>query len=215
MRLVVTVGMSRYPFDRLLAGVAPVCREHQVFAQTGASRLSLPCESKPFVPYPELVELLATADVVVCHAGNVVRLIERLPKIPIVAARSSAFGEAANDHQVEFLRREAARNAVVPLWDTDELAELVNAHAPLERQLLRTRDLPAPTPSHIVAETLDALLTSLDTKRTLSPARSQHGSRRTDPSTRAVTPVEPRGDAQNRPLRISYARLAQQIRRQQ
>ena len=103
MNVVVTVGMGRFPFDRLLRAVVPLCLEHDVFAQTGTSRVVLPCEHADYITYPELLKRLETADVVVTHAGNTVRLVQRLGKIPIAVARRADLGEMANDHQVEYL----------------------------------------------------------------------------------------------------------------
>ena len=107
MDIVVTVGMGRWPFDRLVNAAVPLCSDNRVFIQTGASRLRPPCDHVPYVPYPELMRRIEAADVVVTHAGNTVRLAQRMGKIPVAVARTSALGEMANDHQVEYLREEA------------------------------------------------------------------------------------------------------------
>jgi hypothetical protein len=36
-RVLVTVGMGPWPFDRLIEAITPLCAEHEVFAQTGTS----------------------------------------------------------------------------------------------------------------------------------------------------------------------------------
>jgi len=54
MEVLVTVGMSAWPFDRLIRAILPLCAEHHVFAQTGTSKIIPPCPHAPFVPYAEL-----------------------------------------------------------------------------------------------------------------------------------------------------------------
>src|ERR1041384_4651503 len=87
--VVVTVGMGPWPFDRLLEAVRSLCNRYDVFAQTGTSAVDLPCESAPFVTPDELTRRLASADVVITHAGNSVRLAQRLGRAPIAVAREA------------------------------------------------------------------------------------------------------------------------------
>ena len=141
-RVVLTVGMSTWPFDRLVRAVAGLCTEYDVFAQIGPSAAPPPCPHAPFVPLAELVPLLRDADVVVTHAGNTVRLVQRMDKVPVAVAREAARGEAANDHQVTYLRREERCGRVVPVWDTGRLAAAVGGHQAAQDRLLRERPLP-------------------------------------------------------------------------
>jgi ubiquinone/menaquinone biosynthesis C-methylase UbiE/UDP-N-acetylglucosamine transferase subunit ALG13 len=161
MRIFVTVGMSRFPFDRLLSAVAPLCAEHDVFAQTGPSRVSLQCETMPFLSFEGLIARLACADVIICHAGNVVRVAQRQEKVPLAAARHASRGEAANDHQVEFLQSEKAAGSVVAIDDMERLPELVASHAADEARILRERSLTPPTDGAVVARVLDEIATEV------------------------------------------------------
>jgi ubiquinone/menaquinone biosynthesis C-methylase UbiE/UDP-N-acetylglucosamine transferase subunit ALG13 len=161
MRIFVTVGMSRFPFDRLLAAVAPLCAEHEVFAQTGPSRVSLQCETMPFLSFEGLIARLACADVIICHAGNVVRVAQRQEKVPLAAARHASRAEAANDHQVEFLKWEKAAGSVVAIDDMERLPELVASHAAAEARILRERSLSPPTDGAVVARVLDEVATDV------------------------------------------------------
>jgi SAM-dependent methyltransferase/UDP-N-acetylglucosamine transferase subunit ALG13 len=156
MDVVVTVGMGRWPFDRLLGAVLPLCSDHRVFAQTGTSQLRLPCEHAPYVPYPELLDRIGAADVVVTHAGNTVRLVQRMGKVPVAVARTSALGEMANDHQVDYLRDEQRHGRVVAVWDVDQLPEAVQEHPDAEARLA-ARPLPPPADPAAVADRLDEL----------------------------------------------------------
>lgn len=144
--MVVTVGMGRWPFDRLLRATAPLTAHHDVFVQRGTSDVHLECPSPRTVTPSELHRRMSEADVVVTHAGNTVRLVQRLGKVPICVAREAARGEMGNDHQVWFLRREQERARVIGLWgDLDDLPEAVLRHPSVERELLDARPL-APLP---------------------------------------------------------------------
>src|ERR1700744_549336 len=155
MEILVTVGMSPWPFDRLIRAIKPLCAEHHVFAQTGTSRIVPPCPHAPFVPHAELIERIRTADVVITHAGNTVRLVQRAGKVPIAVART-ARGEMANDHQVEYLHHEAQEGRVVAQWDLDALPQAVAGHRAVEAQLIAERKLDEPAPAAQISAMLDA-----------------------------------------------------------
>ena len=156
-RILVTVGMGPWPFDRLVRATAPLCARHEVFAQTGTSAVQLPCPHRAFISFDELQERVQTADVIVTHAGNTVRLVQRQHKVPVAVARQAALGEMGNDHQVRYLRLEELAGPVVAVWDVNELPQAVSAHRDEQARLLRERPVPpVATPDHII-ETLDSL----------------------------------------------------------
>jgi SAM-dependent methyltransferase len=155
MDVLVTVGMGAWPFDRLIRAIIPLCAEHSVFAQTGTSKVVPPCPHAPFVPYADLIERIRVADVVVTHAGNTVRLVQRAGKVPIAVARTAP-GEMANDHQVEYLRHEAREGRVVAQWDLDLLPQAVTEHRAVEARLIAERQLKQPVAAAQVAAVLDA-----------------------------------------------------------
>jgi len=141
MDIFVTVGMSSWPFDRLLSSIGALCDSHNVFAQVGVSEVQLPCPTSPFLPYPDLLNRIEKADIVITHAGNTVRLVQRLQKVPIAMARERAWGEMANDHQVKYLRYEELHGRVVGLWHGADLPMLVENHHETESRMLTTREL--------------------------------------------------------------------------
>lgn len=144
-RIVVTVGMGRWPFDRLLRAVAPLAADSDLFVQRGTSDVPINAPSPRFVAPDELRERMADADVVICHAGNTVRLVQRLGKVPICVAREAARGEMANDHQVRYLRIESQRGRAVGLWgDLADMVPAVERHGRIQAELLANRPLSAP-----------------------------------------------------------------------
>lgn len=128
MKIFVTVGMSQWPFDRLMQAVSMVTADHDVFVQSGMSQYPLSCESRDFIGYSEVLENIKEADLVICHAGNSVRLVQRVNKLPIAMARQKDFGEMKNNHQVDYLRFEEQRNLVLGLWEIHHLPYLIAKH---------------------------------------------------------------------------------------
>jgi 2-polyprenyl-3-methyl-5-hydroxy-6-metoxy-1,4-benzoquinol methylase len=167
MRVVVTVGMSRWPFDRLVRAADGLHPMHDVFVQTGNASVSPTCPHCRFLPFSQLQERLQAADVVVTHGGNTVRLVQRLGKVPIAVARESSRGEMSNDHQVEFLQHEAGQGRVISVWNVEELSAAVESHPLREAEILRTRRAPNPLSSAEIAARLDGVLVAL----TQSPFR--------------------------------------------
>lgn len=164
-RILVTVGMGPWPFDRLIGAIAPLCPDHEVFAQTGTATVRPPCPHRPFVSFGELQERIGAADVVITHAGNTVRLVQRARRVPIAVARQAGLGEMGNDHQVRYLRMEEVNGPVMAVWDVAWLPEAVAAHGVQQAQLLRERPVAsAATPGHII-EILDSLCARLARSR--------------------------------------------------
>jgi UDP-N-acetylglucosamine transferase subunit ALG13 len=160
-RVLVTVGMGHWPFDRLMRAVSAICDDHEVFAQTGASSVIPPCPHASFVSFGELQDHIAAADVIITHAGNTVRLVQRAHKVPIAVARRAALGEMANDHQVAYLRLEERAGPVVAVWDVRKLPQAVSVHHGEQYRLLRDRPLPPPAASGHIIQTLDSLCARL------------------------------------------------------
>lgn len=158
--LLVTVGMSPYPFDRLIAAIEGLERDYDVFAQIGTATVRPSCPHARFLAYPELRARLERADVVVTHAGNTVRLAQRAGKVPVVIAREARHGEMANDHQVHYLRGEQRRGRVIAVWDVADLPTAVRRHAGAEGRSAHA-DLAAPISGQELAERLDGLCAAL------------------------------------------------------
>ncbi|HEX7873852.1 MAG TPA: hypothetical protein VF475_13135 [Sphingobium sp.] len=125
LNIVVTVGMGPWPFDRLMHGVAPLCDAHDIFVQSGTSTIVLACEVRDFVPFDELQRRMHAADIIITHAGNSVRLAQRMDKLPLAMAREKRFGEMGNDHQVAYLRHEEALGRVAAAWTPEAVSALV------------------------------------------------------------------------------------------
>lgn len=116
--ILVAVGSSQIPFDRLLQAVDGLTPGERLVVQHGPSPIR-PAGARcvPFVPMDELAQLMRDARIVVTHAGvGSILLALSNGKRPIVVPRRRAFGETVDDHQVDCARR-FARGGLVTLVD--------------------------------------------------------------------------------------------------
>lgn len=167
--ILVTVGMGPWPFDRLLEALPELAADHDVFAQTGTSTVDPGCPHAAFISYQELMDRIAAADIVITHAGNTVRLVQRAGGVPIAVAREHARGEMGNDHQVAYLHQEEEHGRVIAVWDVGALADAVAKHPTDAQRVLAERRLAARAEPDQVADLLDDTVARL-TGRAHRPA---------------------------------------------
>ncbi len=174
LNIFVTVGMSQFPFDRLMGALESIVDDHSVFAQIGASNIEPRCEFARYIDPDELELRISQADVIITHAGNTVRQVQRWGKAPIVVPRREALGEMSNDHQKRFVEFEAHKAPMVVLDDDLQgLSEAVSAHAQREARLLEERVVPPATQ----ADDFDGLLRPVITDTSANPL-ANHPTRR-------------------------------------
>lgn len=106
LRIVVSLGTHRFPFDRLLRGLAGALRpDDQVLVQHGATPpVPLPGDVRyvPSLPVDELDAELRAADVVVAHAGTGIALSSLAAgSAPVLVPRRGHAGEHVDDHQAD------------------------------------------------------------------------------------------------------------------
>jgi UDP-N-acetylglucosamine transferase subunit ALG13 len=126
--ILVTIGTSD-PFDRLLAAVEGLPPGEEVVAQCGNSTVR-PRNARcvTFLPFDELTKLVAETRVVIMHAGaGSVLTALAAGRRPIAVPRMRRYGEAVDDHQVEFGRSLAAAGLVTMVEDPADLAQAVAA----------------------------------------------------------------------------------------
>ncbi len=146
LNILVTVGMSDFPFDRLIRAIDPILDHHDVFAQIGTASVEPRCEFSRHVSPDDLELRISQADVIITHAGNTVRQVQRWGKAPIVVARREHHGEMSNDHQKRFVDFEDGRTPMVVLdEDLSGLAATVEAHPTVEPELLGATSVPERT----------------------------------------------------------------------
>ena len=125
--ILVTVGVSNLPFDRLLRAVDQL--DGEVIVQRGASRVRPRAAScVDYLPYAEFADCVMKSRVVVCHAGiGSVGLCLSSGVHPVVVPRLRRFGEAVDDHQLVFARRLGELGLATAVEDVAGLPEAVRA----------------------------------------------------------------------------------------
>ncbi len=134
----VTVGTNEARFDRLLRALEDLPAGTDLFVQHGPSPIRpAGATCTDYIGFDEMVEKMRQAQAVVTHAGVGSVLTALLNGTrPIVVPRLRRFGEAVDDHQLEFGRRASEAGFVTLVEDTDTLL------AAIERQ----QESPPPPP---------------------------------------------------------------------
>lgn len=128
-----TVGSTQIRFARLIRALEALPAE-QLYVQHG------PVEPPPgahrataFMQFPEVIESMERADVVVCHAGaGSILCALRAGHTPVVVPRLKRFQETVDDHQVELGRALATAGKAICVEDLSQLPASV-AGAPPRR----------------------------------------------------------------------------------
>jgi UDP-N-acetylglucosamine--N-acetylmuramyl-(pentapeptide) pyrophosphoryl-undecaprenol N-acetylglucosamine transferase len=132
-RAVVTLGSVEQSFRRLLDHLVPLLPANaEVLWQTGHTPTDgLGIEVRAFLPAAELAGAMATADVVVAHAGCGSALgALNAGKLPILVPRDAARGELVDGHQIELASWLAGRGlALHRSPESLSLADLEHAAA--------------------------------------------------------------------------------------
>jgi UDP-N-acetylglucosamine transferase subunit ALG13 len=122
-----TVGTHHQPFDRLLRALAELEVDDLVVQHGTGSAPAGVARAEAFMPFDEIVGCLRRAEKVITHAGvGSILCATREGHTPLVVPRRHELGEHVDEHQAELTRALAAKGAVVPVWDTAELAELLD-----------------------------------------------------------------------------------------
>jgi UDP-N-acetylglucosamine transferase subunit ALG13 len=125
--ILVTVGTNEARFDRLLQAIEALPSGTEIVVQHGPSRIR-PSGARCFdyLDFDDLVRLIRRASVVVTHAG-VGSIMTALAngRRPVVVPRLVRFGEAVDDHQLDFARRAAQAGLVHLVEDPEDLLAAV------------------------------------------------------------------------------------------
>lgn len=134
--ILITVGLEKYPFDRLLRRmdewVDGAAIREPVFAQFGHSTYRpRHFDSCQFLPFDEMRRRIASADRVICHAGvGTILLSLRLGKHPFVVPRHAAFGEHVDDHQLDLCSRLDQSKRITVVNQLHEMPDLLEQAPP-------------------------------------------------------------------------------------
>lgn len=125
--ILVTVGTNEARFDRLLRALETLPPDTELVVQHGPSGIR-PNRARCFdyLEFDELVRQIERSSVVITHAGvgSVMTALAN-GRRPVVVPRLARFGEAVDDHQLEFGRRAAEAGLVRLVENPNDLAAAV------------------------------------------------------------------------------------------
>jgi beta-1,4-N-acetylglucosaminyltransferase len=128
-----TVGSTQIPFARLIRALDRLPGEALSVQHGPVPPPSAAAEMRDFMEFPEVVQRMEGADVVVCHAGaGSILCALRAGHTPVVVPRLKRYGETVDDHQLELARALAGEGRVIAVEQLERLPDAV-ASAPPRR----------------------------------------------------------------------------------
>jgi beta-1,4-N-acetylglucosaminyltransferase len=136
-----TVGSTQIPFERFVRALEALPGEQLLVQHGPVEPPAGAAQTNAFMQFPQMIESMEAADVVVCHAGaGSILCALRAGHTPVVVPRLKRFQETVDDHQVEFSRALAADGKVIAVENLDDLATAVKS-APTRASARERSDL--------------------------------------------------------------------------
>jgi beta-1,4-N-acetylglucosaminyltransferase len=136
-----TVGSTQIPFERFVRALEALPGEQLLVQHGPVEPPAGAAQTNAFMQFPQMIESMEAADVVVCHAGaGSILCALRAGHTPVVVPRLKRFQETVDDHQVEFSRALAADGKVIAVENLDYLATAVKS-APTRASARERSDL--------------------------------------------------------------------------
>ncbi len=128
--ILLSLGTHQQPFARALDLVKPIAEQgSELLIQHGSTpaREEMPNASwVKYMPYADVVEIMARVDSVICHAGvGTIMTALKAGHRPVVIPREARFGEHVDDHQLDIATRFAERGLVHRVSDETDLRPLL------------------------------------------------------------------------------------------
>ncbi|MDK2836727.1 MAG: hypothetical protein PWP21_1504 [Thermosediminibacterales bacterium] len=124
-----TVGTHEQQFNRLVKKVDDIAGKYHLegVIQIGYSTV-IPqyCKYKKLMGYEEILENMRKAKIVITHGGpaSIIQVLQ-MGKVPVVVPRQKRFKEHVDDHQVKFCQKAAEFLSIIPVYEIDELENIV------------------------------------------------------------------------------------------
>ncbi len=136
-----TVGSTQIPFMRLIRALDRLPGEELLVQHGPVPPPPAAAEALDFMEFPQVIERMERADVVVCHAGaGSILCAFRAGHTPVVVPRLKRYRETVDDHQLELARALAGEGRVIAVEDLERLPEAI-ASAPPRRPPEATDEL--------------------------------------------------------------------------
>lgn len=129
-RILASVGTFHLRFDRMVDWIEAWHmhnQDAQVVLQHGVSRTMDHAQNHIMMPPAQLLHLMRVSDVVILQGGAGGIMDARVAlRVPIVIARTAAFGEMVDDHQVSFMTRLDASGHIHLARSQEHLSHLID-----------------------------------------------------------------------------------------
>jgi exopolysaccharide biosynthesis glucuronosyltransferase PssE len=126
-----TVGSTQIPFARLIRALERLPGEELSVQHGPVPPPPSAAETHAFMQFPQVIERMEEADVVVCHAGaGSILCALRAGHTPIVVPRLKRYRETVDDHQLELARALAGEGRVIAVEQLEWLPDAVASASP-------------------------------------------------------------------------------------
>lgn len=133
LKIFVTVGSRKYPFDRLFKKLDELFDEKkiddEIFAQIGTSSYKpRNYQYKDYITQEEFQEYVNNSDLVISHgaSGSIMKALNAGKKV-IAVTRLEKYGEHINDHQIQNNEAFSSNNYVLMAsLELDDLDQCIN-----------------------------------------------------------------------------------------
>lgn len=129
--ILVTLGTQDKSFIRLLETIQKAIElgyiNSEVVVQEGLTDFkSSDMKIFDFMTPEEFDSLIKKADLIITHGGvGTIIAALKVNKVVIAAPRLKEFGEHTNNHQIEIIKKLDASGCILPLWDMNELPNVL------------------------------------------------------------------------------------------
>lgn len=129
--ILVTLGTQDKSFSRLLDAIEKQIDDgkikNTVVVQAGHTKYnSKHMKIFDFISMEKFDELINECDLLITHGGvgSIISGLKYNKKV-IAAPRLAKHNEHTNDHQVQIIKNFSKRNYIIPLWNFDELGDIL------------------------------------------------------------------------------------------
>lgn len=131
MKVFVSVGTQKFPFDRLLKLAEQAAQaggpKDQYFAQSGFCNYTPQCITcKPFLQKEEFEQQIQDCDLLIVHGGvgTIITALKYQKKV-VVIPRLGKYGEHVDNHQMQIARSFEQKGLVLCYREGDDILALV------------------------------------------------------------------------------------------
>lgn len=146
----VTTGTDHHPYDRLIKEMDSAkgkgLIQQPIFIQTGSSSyVPQHCEYTDYLTFDQVKEKMDESKIIITHGGpGTIMPVVYSGKVPIVVPRRKQYGEAVDDHQIDFVHKLAERGLIIAVLDVSDLVSKIEDYDDLVSRLKQRPETESP-----------------------------------------------------------------------